>query len=528
MMKARLHGEKTVARRTAPVPTGGSVAVRQILHGPRFQAKLTVGAPDDAFEREADQVAGRVMRMTELGVQRMCHECEEEMQAKEEPGRTPSVPEGFEQRFSALQGGGRPLPASERAFFEPRFGRDFSGVRLHSGPAAGELARSVHARAFTLGKSIVLGPGESGRELLAHELTHVVQQRGAPPGVVRRQTIHSSCAGKDDVLHQAWEEGQRLAVETVKDLMVLQENRGSEMVQPLLQTVQNAFGDDLSFSLSDLIDRFRSIVRGFTAGRTLRCDTDSVKTNREECEQFSAFVIDGNDTDIFLCPTFFDSGKSVTERGVTLVHEMAHSVLRIGHLRGAKPSFSCDASLGLVYRDAIKNAYPYGILANCLNGEGSEAAVVTVEKPKGATAPGTGRSDSRWSLSGGVGLGAEGFAAALGSKISLRTGEFVVWNPTIGFNLLSLPAGTLDPSRVAAATADLGLRIQKPIKGFYFDISAGGFASFEAPAGLTGTAGLGVRLKRLELGAEVRALVPEADFDRATVVVFGRAALRFR
>ena len=171
-----------------PAPgTAGRAEIRHILHAPRPQARLTLGAPDDAFEREADQVADQVMRMPEPGVQRMCSECEEEhkIQAKEEPGRTPSVPAGFEPRFAALQGGGRPLPASERAFFEPRFGRDFSNVRLHSGPAASELASSVHARAFTLGDSIVLGAGGYERGLLAHELTHVVQQGGGAERVQR-------------------------------------------------------------------------------------------------------------------------------------------------------------------------------------------------------------------------------------------------------------------------------------------------------------------------------------------------------
>ena len=171
-------------------PAAACPAVRHILHSPRPQAKLTVGSPDDAFEKEADEVADQVMRMPEPGVQRMCAECEEEqkIQAKEEPGRRPVVPGGFEQSFAALHGGGQPLPASERAFFEPRFGRDFSSVRLHSGPAASELARSVHARAFTLGNSIVLGAGEGGeggRELLAHELTHVVQQGGSAQRVQR-------------------------------------------------------------------------------------------------------------------------------------------------------------------------------------------------------------------------------------------------------------------------------------------------------------------------------------------------------
>ncbi len=190
------HRPGTVACPAGP-ESGSRVAVHQILHAPRPQAKLTVGAPDDAFEREADQVADQVMRMPEPGVQRMCSECEKEekIQAKEEPGRTPSVPDGFEPCFAAIQGGGQPLPASERAFFEPRFGRDFANVRLHSGTAAGELARSVQARAFTLGDTVVFGAGEhapgtsAGRRLMAHELTHVVQQGSAAPAAIARTPL---------------------------------------------------------------------------------------------------------------------------------------------------------------------------------------------------------------------------------------------------------------------------------------------------------------------------------------------------
>ena len=194
-------------------PPATARQVRQVLRAPRPQAKLTVGAPGDAFEREADRVADQVMRMPEPGVQRMCHECEEELQAKEEPGETPSVPEGFESRFAALQGGGQPLPASERAFFEPRFGRDFSNVRLHSGPAAGELARSVHARAFTLGDSIVLGPGQGGRHLLAHELTHVVQQGGgAAPERVQRFEGDLAKASSTEFMEAGWTDVHELGI----------------------------------------------------------------------------------------------------------------------------------------------------------------------------------------------------------------------------------------------------------------------------------------------------------------------------
>ncbi len=92
-------------------------------------------------------------------------------------------------------GSGQPLPASERAFFEPRFGQDFSGVRIHRDDRAGEAARALSARAFTDGRNVVFGRGEfrpdtdSGRHLLAHELAHVTQRATDPSagGVIRRK-----------------------------------------------------------------------------------------------------------------------------------------------------------------------------------------------------------------------------------------------------------------------------------------------------------------------------------------------------
>jgi hypothetical protein len=86
-----------------------------------------------------------------------------------------------------LQRGGRPLDASTRAFMEPRFGHDFSRVRIHADGEAARSAESIHARAYTHGENIVFGesqyaPGTStGTELLAHELAHTVQQGAALP-----------------------------------------------------------------------------------------------------------------------------------------------------------------------------------------------------------------------------------------------------------------------------------------------------------------------------------------------------------
>jgi hypothetical protein len=122
----------------------------------------------------------------EGAVQRMCAECEEEQeQLQRKPAAAAERPEldpDVEARIGSLRAGGLALPDSTRAFFEPRFGTDLSGVRVHSGGNATTMADAVNARAFTLGSDIVFARDAyapettQGRQLLAHELTHVVQQ----------------------------------------------------------------------------------------------------------------------------------------------------------------------------------------------------------------------------------------------------------------------------------------------------------------------------------------------------------------
>ncbi len=89
-------------------------------------------------------------------------------------------------RIQGLRGGGAPLSAGERAYFEPRFGRSFDAVRIHTGPEATSTSQAIQAKAFAYGSDIAFGQGQfapgtvEGRRLLAHELTHVVQQGAAP------------------------------------------------------------------------------------------------------------------------------------------------------------------------------------------------------------------------------------------------------------------------------------------------------------------------------------------------------------
>jgi len=149
-----------------------------------IQAKLKIGQPEDMYEQEANRVAEQVMQMSEPRLQRQTGKEKEEetLQSKEIPSTVPKVTPYIESRIHTLKEGGQPLSESVRAFFEPRFGADFSGVRVHADSNASRLAKSVHAKAFTVGKDVVFGIGQyapntrDGQRLLAHELAHTLQQ----------------------------------------------------------------------------------------------------------------------------------------------------------------------------------------------------------------------------------------------------------------------------------------------------------------------------------------------------------------
>ena len=201
-----------------------------------IQTKLTIGQPNDRYEQEADRVTEQVMRMpgprvhqrtkpvagqTAPLIQRQ-EEDEENLPEREEyeekfkkdedeeyedtnkllpkelPGQTPKVSPDLQDSINALRGGGQPLDPSTRAFMEPHFGRDFSQVRIHTDSQAAETARAVNACAFTVGRDVVFGAGQyapgtaEGKRLLAHELTHVVQQGNSQrglQGVIQRWSI---------------------------------------------------------------------------------------------------------------------------------------------------------------------------------------------------------------------------------------------------------------------------------------------------------------------------------------------------
>lgn len=165
-----------------------------------FQTKLAINRPGDRYEQEAERAAEQVMRMPEPKLQRACAcggaaghtgECEECQQKRLSLQRmglnSPLAGEVAPPVVhDVLRSSAPPLDAQTRALMEPRFGHDFSRVRIHTGDLAARSAEAVAAQAFTFGRDIVFGSGRfapataEGRKLLAHELAHVVQQGAAP------------------------------------------------------------------------------------------------------------------------------------------------------------------------------------------------------------------------------------------------------------------------------------------------------------------------------------------------------------
>lgn len=148
--------------------------------------KLAIGQANSPLEQQADHMAEQVVRPDASLAAAPAHVSPTtQTAAGEVDGRIASEIQG-------LSGGGAPLPEPSRAFFESRFGHDFAAVRIHADDRSASLARSVDARAFTVGRDIVFGAGEysphtgEGARLLAHELTHVAQQRNSQ-AILQRQ-----------------------------------------------------------------------------------------------------------------------------------------------------------------------------------------------------------------------------------------------------------------------------------------------------------------------------------------------------
>lgn len=385
-----------------------------------IQAKLKVGPPNDQYEQEADQVADKVMRMPDsqlLGqpnspnaqqqlqmqsegpvvqkmtdedkemvqtkpvtgiIQRMCTDCEEEetpqqmpmdeeaemlLQPKHESGRFSPIAPDTQNGISRLrQGGGAVLPSSTRAFLEPRFGNDFSNVRIHTSPQAARLSQNINARAFTIGRDVFFNQGQfqpgttSGMRLLAHELTHVVQQspktiRSSKSGqlqtkdavsspniqrstdsnhVVQRMTDSDSQKCSDSLDRAELKRLDKAVVEASKRIKRVKAPIEKLDVKTLSSgTLGQAFSTLFGLpNSSDLIQTVKSNIGKITDKFTSAQITSDKLNCDSNCRSgILAFYRPSTDQ-IYICPDFFP--LSLEGRTITLLHEVAHTVIQDG------------------------------------------------------------------------------------------------------------------------------------------------------------------------------------------------------
>jgi len=160
-------GPVKVARTVGTAPLSARFAhadfarIRINAGGRPLQCKIQIGHSADPLEQEADRVADSVMRTpAKCGSECTCGPCSDDEQLQRKTtGANDAVAEAPDTVGRVLGSSGEPLDAATRAFFEPRFGRDFSDVRIHNGASAEQSARQLGAQAYTVGRDIVFDAG---------------------------------------------------------------------------------------------------------------------------------------------------------------------------------------------------------------------------------------------------------------------------------------------------------------------------------------------------------------------------------
>ncbi len=241
-----------------------------------------------------------------------------------------------------LRSAGRPLDPPDRAFMESRFGHDFSQVRVHADTRAGDSARTLEARAYTVGRNVVFAaeqyaPGMAeGRRLLAHELTHVVQQSSPADNsgrVVMRQpkpvkTKFSGCTGNqpnqiDSAVHDA-----KAALGKASSVIGSAYGKPSSLKGASKQLLLDHFHTTSRDDLLKILRTYISVEQAFEAGLKFQCETTCPKSAAGNvCGYAYNTQWFGGRGPIHICfdTAGCDFAATVTNNQVALViHEAAH------------------------------------------------------------------------------------------------------------------------------------------------------------------------------------------------------------
>lgn len=332
-----------------------------------FQPKLNIGPVDDPYEREADAVADQVMRMSDhdarkiqpeispLSVQRKCAQCEEEENQlqKKDNGQGYAEKEAPSVVNDVLTSSGKSLEPDTKSFMENRFGTDFSNVKIHTDSVAAKSAQSINALAYTSGNNIVFNQGqyspdtENGQRLLAHELTHVVQQYSIlQRNAIQRRVIDKNVTTTPGML-TALDLTRQQVIETITaadaDAIVLAQNAEDALTtelgnalrgDPVDASTELILNEELGLSFNNKahhnlirqqIRRFRTVRETLQSGylRYLALGIGNVSLvgcSVGTCGADFAFSCPGNRL-VVLCQAFWDDAS---EQPGTILHEPFH------------------------------------------------------------------------------------------------------------------------------------------------------------------------------------------------------------
>jgi hypothetical protein len=273
------------------------------------------------------------------GVRRKCADCanEEKMQLKEKTNESITGDIGFENYINNLDNNGQSMPTEVRNFYEPRFGYDFSNVKIHTGSAAAKSAQSINALAYTSGDNIVFNSGQyspgtdSGKRLLGHELTHVVQQGAARTVTAVQRQAEVEVANVPGACSLPQHREIEPAVRTAGIWLNRTIGRLNDYIaNPAAQAgVQASLQRHFRSSSNQTAERVRRILQRIstemTTSRALNVECHT--TADLSCSNAGAYVT-GN---LFVfCPTFFDGSSDW--QAAAVIHEMAHSLAGITHI----------------------------------------------------------------------------------------------------------------------------------------------------------------------------------------------------
>lgn len=336
--------------------------MRRLITAGVIQPQLRTSDHSHPYEQEADRLAEQVMRtslneedvlsvssLNEEKVSRKCHSCQDEEERKIKISRKLSSPttdiNGFDMSqdtvkdIDSMRGRGSPLDSSTLEVMGSRFGFDFSNVRVHTDESAARSANTLNARAYTIDNNIMFGEGQyapsttQGRKLLAHELTHVIQNSSETD--VRMDNIYRQDDGGVSAGGGAAGTPPTVDCNTAKisqissalPIAIAMVNKAISVLGTTITTEVSAlmikyFRDSNVSTQLHALEGYNSLLNGITSSFNLECEEPGSFLFDFVCGGTYAYVWGVPWTNVHLCPGAF--GRSATDLAETITHESSH------------------------------------------------------------------------------------------------------------------------------------------------------------------------------------------------------------